>query len=577
MNRNQLFETVSPDVRVGRTKFDLSERKLTTFNQGALIPIYVNSDILPGDTFDVTTKFKIRTRTPLAPVLDNCKLDTYWFFVPDRLTWKHTKEFYGDSNPSAWINPQSYEVPHLAISDQSFATTLVGSDDACSVGTLWDYMGLPLISSSDDLSKADVDISVLPFRAYKLIWNTWFRDENLMSPILVDDGDTGSIYDFLADSTSSGSPLQASRIHDLFSSCLPGVQKGASIFVPLISSAAPVITSATDNTAVGPTALRLRDMSSEKIVSEMASPLLYFSGTSGRGQLRASGGTHDTYPSTVADNIEDPHGMQPINLVADLTGVSGVSISNLRLAVASQRILERLARGGSRFEEFLRSFFGIISPDAVLQIPQYLGGQTAIIQNNQVIQTSASSETSDLGSTAAFSLTMDSKKSFVHSFTEPGTLMCLAVARVDRTYEQNIKRMWTRTSFFDRYTPPLAHLSEQPVYKYELNFQPGTNQVLNVFGYNEAWVHYRFGQNGVTGELRPSSNSGSMKHWSYCDSYDSLPSLSAGWMKEGDSNVNQTLAVSSDLSHQFFGDFFFEIYAVRPLPPRSVPGLMDHF
>ena len=188
MNRNQLFETVTPDVRVGRTKFDLSERRLTTFNEGSLIPIYVNADILAGDTFDVTTKFKIRTRTPLAPVLDNCKLDTYWFFVPDRLSWKHLKEFYGDSNPSAWIAPQSYEVPHVNLED-------LDSDEVenglCAVGSLWDYMGLPLLDKGEQSDKP-VPIQVLPFRAYKLIWNTWFRDENLMDPVLVSDSDTGT-------------------------------------------------------------------------------------------------------------------------------------------------------------------------------------------------------------------------------------------------------------------------------------------------------------------------------------------------------------------------------------------------
>lgn len=572
MTRNELFSQVHATMSADRTKFDLSKRRFTTFNQGQLVPIYVNSDILPGDTFDVMTKFKIRSRTPLSPVLDNAKVDTYWFFCPYTQLWDHAKEFYGDSKPSAYYAPVKYNIPALGVS--TIMTNLTTKAAAASLDrtllhTLWDHFGLPLNDATSGTNGANdsIPISVLPFRMYKQIWNEWFRDESTQDPQFVNTGDTPSYTEYYCtDSNGDMVPLlRASKIHDFYTSCLPAPQKGDPIFVPLVGMA-PVRT--------GPNNLADNGYDSSKppirVVSDDASVntggdtwVLMATGQNG---LNFDSATNSVTPSSSLE-------IQPGNLWADLNSVDMISINALRVAISSQHILESLSRGGSRFEEFLRTFFSVVSPELVTRIPQYLGGQTALIQNNQVIQTGAPAAGDPLGQTGAFSLTMDAAHSFTKSFDMPGILMCLAVVRVEHTYEQRIDRMWTRSSFFDFWLKPLNNLGERQVKNYELWFNPPGTDNDQGFGYQENWNEYRYGINDVSGEMRPSAANPGMRPWQYTDHYTSRPVLSAAWIEEGEENINQTLAVDSSLADQFFGDFFFNIFATRPLSARSDPGL----
>lgn len=577
MNRNTLFSSVRSEVNLKRSRFDLSKRNMTTFSQGALVPIYCNTDILAGDTFDISTRLKIRSRTPLAPVMDNARLDTYWFFTPYRNVWDGTKAFYGDSDPSAWISPTEMFIPALTLDSLGGALATVSKTAGFSdklLGSLWDHFGLPLISYNGNHS-SEIPIDALAFRAYKLIWNEWFRDENLQDAQFVNTSDTATLADYYpVDENGNYIPLlPACRLHDFFSSCLPGPQKGNPVYVPLVGLA-PIITGANNKAANGYDL----DAPPIKLVSDDASintsgDAYFISYTGSNGHLTADGMKQD-YPDSSTM-------VQPANLWADLSSVDLVSVNALRLAVASQRILERYARGGSRFHEFLRSFFGTVSPDAAIQIPQYLGGQTALIVNNQVIQTGAPQVGDPLGQTGAYSLTVDAKKSFVKSFTEPGILMCLAVVRVQHSYEQRIDRQWTRQSIYDFYLEPLSHLGEQQVKNHEIFYSEwdGTGDDPNMegFGYMEAWNHYRFGINEVTGEMRPSAGNPGMRPWQYTDHYSQTPKLSPGWIAEPSSNVNQTLAVDSSLADQFFGDFFFDIKASRVVSLDSRPGLVDHY
>lgn len=592
MSRNALFSSVESDVQVKRTRFNPSKRRFSTFNQGQLVPLYVNQQILPGDTFDMTMSFKIRSRSPLAPVMDNAKFDYYAFFVPDRLVWSHTKEFYGENNTSAWAQQTKYEVPHQTIGDIATYFAQQAPDFPSDMSTnmlhtLWDHFGLPLLNANK-IHSSKIPISVLPFRAYRLIYNDWFRDENLSNPQLVPTTDVPNLSEYLltdVDVTSGTDPgfvplLRAARIHDYFSSALPAPQKGDAVNIPLLGLA-PVVT--------GPDFLTQSDgnrpemrMAANTAVPEADEGNGYWLMALGNAEPGAKVGEVGTQ---MQDAGMDSRRLQPANLYASLGDVSAVTVNALRLAVASQRILEKMARGGTRFTEYLRSFFGVVTPEAVLQIPQYLGGGTALIVNNQVIQTSQSTSGNPLGQTGSYSLTIDGKHLFTKSFDEPGTLMVLGCVRVEHTYEQRIDRQWTRISFYDKYQPPLAHLGEMPIYNYELFYdsfedpEDGTpDPNLEGFGYQEAWATYRFDTNDVVGEMRPSAANPGMRFWQYTDWYDGArPVLSPGWIKEGDTNVGQTLAVDSSLADQFFGDFFFDIDAVRPLPPRSTPGFMDHF
>lgn len=537
------------NLDIQRSKFDRSFGHKTSFNAGQLVPVFVD-EVLPGDTFDVRTACIVRMGTPIAPVMDNAYLDITYFFVPNRLVWEHWEQFNGQNDTTFWTQTIDYNVPQ-AVKDVAIARTF---DDLAA------YMGIPAAYTGADSS--GVPCSVLPLRAYVLIWNEWYRDQNTQAPILVSKGDT-DINKLL-----SFSLLQSNKYHDYFTSCLPAPQKGPSVLLPL-GDLAPVMTGADHLSVVEANALPAMALGVGDAVSGSGSfVLMTNTDSSGRGVMSVDENT---------ENISSPiH--SPLNLWADLSEATSATINQLRLAFQIQKLLERDARGGTRYVEMLKAHFGVTSPDSRLQRPEYLGGQRINVAMDQVLSTTAP-QTEDaeatIGTTGAYSRTGASGKGFVKSFVEHGYVIGLATIRTDQTYSQGLARFWTRSARFDFYYPVLANIGEQPVNKseiYLMNDDPVVNN--QVFGYQEAWADYRFKPSYCTGYMNPNVTGG-LNYWTYGLSLSSAPVLNDDFMKQTGDEVSRTLAAGST-THQFIADFWFTFYAKRPMPVYSVPGLIDH-
>ncbi len=540
MNRNveSHFALNPTRIDISRSTFDRSSSLKTSFNVGEIIPFYVD-EVLPGDTFKVKTSKVVRLQTMLTPMMDNVYLDTYFFFVPNRLTWNHWKQFNGENTESAWLPETSYEVPQITAPSGGW-----------NVGTIADYFGIPT-------GVANLSVNALPFRAYALIMNEWFRDENLSDPLNIplDDATVTGVNTgtFVTDVAKGGKPYTASKYHDYFTSALPAPQKGPDVTIP-VSSGANLPVRTLKEAIPNPSNLTLRSST-------------------------AYGGNFDVrvQNNTNALEVEGSGGaFIPANLWAVNDGsVSAATINQLRMAFQIQKLYERDARGGSRYIEILKSHFGVTSPDARLQRPEYLGGNRIPLNVNQIVQQSATAEGSTpQGNPVGLSLTTDSHNDFVKSFTEHGFVIGVMVARYDHTYQQGIERMWSRKDRFDYYWPVFANIGEQAILNKEIYAQ-GTEKDNEVFGYQEAWADYRYKPNRVTGEMR-SSYTKSLDVWHLADDYNSLPSLSDSWIREDKSNVDRVLAVTSAVSNQLFCDIYVQNKTTRPMPLYSIPGLIDH-
>lgn len=559
MNRNvESHFSQLPKVDISRSTFDRSSSIKFTFNVGDVIPFFVD-EVLPGDSFSVRTSKVIRMQTLLTPIMDNIYLDTYFFFVPNRLVWEHWREFNGENTQSAWLPTTEYEVPQIT----SPATT------GWSVGTLADYFGIPVGVSG-------LSVNALPFRAYSLIMNEWFRDENLTDPLVTptDDATVAGVNtgNYITDVAKGGKPFRAAKYHDYFTSCLPAPQKGPDVTIPVAT----------------PTFSDVPVYSGSDVHTQSSHALFgsYVQGSSSlTGSFRASANTTSDGLSTSslsAPVVGDASNrlFTPTNLFADTSSLSAGSavvatINQLRMAFQIQKLYEKDARGGTRYIEILKEHFGVTSPDARLQRPEYLGGNRIPININQVIQNSASeSGSSPQGTTTAYSLTSDSHHDFRKSFVEHGFVIGLCVARYDHTYQQGLERFWSRRDRFDYYWPVFANIGEQAVKNKEI-FAQGTAVDDQVFGYQEAWADYRYKPNRVAGEMR-SAYAQSLDVWHLADDYSTLPSLSDSWIREDPATVNRVLAVSDNVSAQLFADFYIEDRATRPMPMYSVPGLIDH-
>lgn len=554
-NRNESGRFAeNPVADISRSTFNRNSSIKTTFNAGDLIPFYVD-EVLPGDTFSIDTSKVVRMQTPLTPIMDNIYLDTYYFFVPNRLVWKHWPNLMFENTESAWIPESVYSVPQV--------TAPVGG---WNVGTIADYMGIPT-------GVTGLSVNAMPFRAYALICNEWFRDQNLQDPFNISLEDatlSGSNGDnYITDCQLGGKPFVAGKLHDYFTSALPSPQKGPDVTIPLLGGNIPV--NSLEDYVPSPTNQSpLVVASTSGNFGETArfigtSP---FSGAKNKlAQLRG----YDTTPGPQPP-LQDS--FAPANLWAVTSDVAYASINSLRLAFQTQKFFEKLARGGSRYIESIKSMFNVTNPDYRLQRPEYLGGNRIPITINQVIQQSASSDSSPQGTTTGQSLTTDVHSDFTKSFTEHGYIIGLMVARYNHTYQQGLSKMWTRKAALDFYFPVFANIGEQPIYNREIYCQ-GQDVDGEVFGYQEAWADYRYRPNICTGEMR-SSYAQSLDVWHLGDDYASLPSLSPGWIKEDKTNLDRCLAVNSSVSNQFFADIYVKNKTTRPMPLYSIPGLIDH-
>lgn len=564
MNRNtESHFSLSPHVDISRSRFDRSASLKTSFNAGDVVPFFLE-EVLPGDTFSVDTSKVVRMQTLLTPMMDNVYLDTYYFFVPNRLVWDHWKEFCGENTESAWIPQTEYTMPQITSP----------ADQGWSVGTLADYFGIPT-------GVAGLSVSALPFRAYALIMNEWFRDQNLQDPLVVPTDDstvagvnTGTL---VTDVAKGGKPFIAAKYHDYFTSALPAPQKGPDVTIPVATGGEINVVgngkalAITDGTALG-SWVGLRDGRYSVNYGENLGLAV--------GSVSANNGgfaTVDAGKAVGVPTLEQLAG-HPEN--SGLIGVQSAiaqaaTINQLRLAFQIQKFYEQQARGGSRYTEVVRSFFGVTSPDARLQRPEYLGGNRVPINVNQIVQQSGTqSGTTPQGTVVGQSLTTDKHSDFTKSFTEHGLIIGVMVARYDHTYQQGLNRLWSRKDKFDFYWPVFANIGEQAIKNKEI-FAQGNDKDNEVFGYQEAWAEYRYKPNMVTGEMR-SAYALSLDVWHLADDYSTLPSLSDSWIREDKANIDRVLAVTSAVSNQFFADIYVKNYCTRPMPMYSVPGLIDH-
>lgn len=544
-NQNSRFAINPTNLDISRSKFERSHSIKTSFNVGDIIPFYVD-EVLPGDTFQIDTSKVVRLQTPITPFMDNIYLDTYYFFVPNRIVWEHWKQFQGENTESAWLPTTEYTVPQITAPEGGFAE-----------GTIADYFGIPTKVSG-------LSVNALPFRAYAMICNEWFRDENLCDPLNIPLSDATVVGvntgNFVTDVAKGGLPYKAAKYHDYFTSALPAPQKGSDVGIGLAGSAAVL----TDSTKVNnPTSKMTFSVISGNPVTPGGYAPAYFSDASDPNSSIFGG------PSTV-DRVQ----LAPNNLFADLGTASAVTINELRLAFQMQKLLEKDARGGTRYIEILKSHFGVTSPDSRLQRPEYLGGNRIPVSVSQTIQTSQTTQDSPLGDTGAYSLTVDSHSDFTRSFTEHGFVIGLMVARYDHTYQYGLERQWSRKTRFDYYFPVLANIGEQAIKNKEI-FATGSKTDDEVFGYQEAWADYRYKPSRVTGEMR-SNSSKTLDFWHVADKYSELPKLSAAWIFEDKSNVDRVLEVTSAVANQLFADIYIRNYTTRPMPLYSIPGLVDH-
>lgn len=524
----QYLFSMLPRTNISRSHFNRSFDCKTTINSGYLIPLVVD-EILPGQTVNMRPQIFARLATLAVPVMDNCYLDYFAFFVPNRLVWEHWVNFCGEQdNPD---DSTDYLIPTLDAPANGFA-----------VGSLADYFGLPV-------NVPLKDINALPFRCYNLIYNEWFRDENLQDSLVVNKTDTDTIDNYAL--------KRRGKRHDYFTSALPFPQKGEDVIIPLSGNAPIVFSDGTPFGADGRQFLqRYGDLTAETVGIASA-------GT-GAAFLQSPTGTNIGAVAGVAD------------WVADMGSVNATDINSLRTAFQIQKFLERQARGGSRYQEVLVNHFGVYAPDQRLQRPEYLGGGSTRIDISTVPQTSATDSTSPQGNLGAYGYVSTSKGGFTKSFVEHGYLMVLVNVRADLNYQQGLRRMWSRQTLYDFYWPSFAHLGEQAILNKEI-VATGDETVDNqVWAYQERYAEYRYMPNFITGQLR-SQYEQSLDVWHFAQDFgDSAPAFNGSFI-EDNPPIRRALAVTDENYPEFILDVSFKYLCASPMPTYGIPGLVDHF
>lgn len=526
-----------PKADIPRSSFSMQKTLKTTFDSGYLVPIMCE-EVLPGDTFNVKATMFGRLATPLFPVLDNLHLDSFFFFVPNRLVWTNWVKFMGEQdNPSDSI---SYSIPQQVSPVGGYA-----------VGSLQDYLGLPTVGQVGGANT--ISHNALPVRAYNLIFNQWFRDENLQNSVTVDKGDG-------PDSTpaTNYTILRRGKRHDYFTGSLPWPQKGGTAVTIPLGTQAPVrgigIT-----TPYGFTDTSVTVKESGQIATSVFANA-HSATTTSTGQIVFQGNNTTGYP----------------NIYADLSVATAATINQLRQSFQIQKLLERDARGGTRYTEIIRSHFGVVSPDARLQRPEYLGGGSTPINITPIPQTSGTGTTgTPLGNLAAYGTYLANGHGFSQSFVEHGYVIGLISVRADLTYQQGLRKMWSRSTRYDFYFPVFAMLGEQAVLNKEI-YCDGSSNDSSVFGYQERWAEYRYNPSQITG-LFKSTSAGTIDPWHYAQKFASLPTLNSTFIQDTPPLARNLAVGTAANGQQLLLDAFFDIRAARPLPLYSVPGLIDHF
>lgn len=549
----------APAMYMRRTKFDRSHVYKTTFNSGRLIPVFVD-EVLPGDTTRMSVNYFARLATPIKPIMDNIYLDWFFFFVPNRLVWDHWQNFcFEQEDPD---DSTDYVIPSV---------TATGNSDNAYIGSLWDYFGLP-VNTAGNLS----GISALPFRGVYLIWNEWFRDENLQTSVKIQKGDTNEVLDSTRASEqpswvfSSGTAIvpglacpPRGKRHDYFTSALPWTQKGPGVSVGLAGTA-PISLSSDAKVVPNTVSQYFNQAGVTSLKTPPQGSISYFSSTPS--------------PSETTLNLQTPISVSAQkgiadNFYANLDESSIFTINSLRTAFQMQKFYERLARGGSRYTEVLRSFFGVVSPDARLQRPEFLGSFTKMVNINPIAQTSATDDTSPQGNLSAYGVTAAKFHGFTKSFVEHGYIFGFVCARADLTYQQGINKMFLRSTVYDFYWPTFAHLGEQAIELRELYAQ-GNESDTTVFGYQERYAEYRYKPSQITGKFRSSVTGGSLDKWHLSQFFKNAPVLNEEFIVENPP-IERIVAVTSE--PEYLLDIGFRYTTIRPMPMFGTPGLVDHF
>ena len=517
-----------PRTNIARSQFNRSFNHKTTMNSGKLVPIMID-EILPGQTVNLRPFIFARLATLAVPVMDNCYFDIFAFFVPNRLVWEHWVNFCGEQdNPD---DSTDYLIP-----------TLTAPAGGFEVGSLADYLAIPT-------GVPNLKVNALPFRCYNLIYNEWFRDENLQDSLPMNKGDTDTIDNYQL--------VNRGKRHDYFTSALPFPQKGEDVIIPLVGDA-PVYFNQNDGAPI-------RSVSHpvwfDQYGNTIKSECYIKADSNGRTFVSNSGSANN--------------GIAFLSPYADMSNVSATDINSLRTAFQIQKFLERQARGGTRYCEVLASHFAVRSPDARLQRPEYLGGGSTRINVNSVAQTSASDSVTPQGNLSAFGYVSSSKGGFTKSFVEHGYLFLLANIRADLNYQQGLARMWSRQTLYDFYWPTFAHLGEQAILNKEI-VATGTSADDEVFGYQERYAEYRYKPNTITGQFR-STYAQSLDVWHFAQDFgDSAPALNSDFIQDNPP-IRRALAVTDENYPEFLVDINFKYLCVSPMPAFGVPGLVDHF
>ncbi|QRV61633.1 VP1 [Gokushovirinae sp.] len=534
------FSTV-PNINISRSKFTARYHHKTSFNMGKLIPFDV-IEVLPGDTFKLKMNEVCRISSALVrPIMDNLFLDVYYFFVPNRLSMDKWAEVMGENKKGHWVP---------ATEQQVYTCNFLGVKQ----GSLADYFGLPLADSFSSM----LSCSMLPFNAYALIWNEYFRDENNQDPVQLKTANYTAgnlVKQWSPTEYIQAYPAPVCKLHDYFTSALPAPQKGEAVKFSLVGDV-PVVDGGGENL------FKLHNYG-DYTPATVPMPLGFNANSRDMEFLNLPN-----------DNFQAVGSYPRFSLKAQTSDMTVANVNDLRFAFQLQKMLEKDARGGTRYREYLQSHFGVTSPDSRMQVPEFLGGARLPVSIEQVEQTTPGEGANTVGQVGAYSLS-NGRSGFTKGFVEHGFVIGVLCVRQHHTYQQGLEKFWTRKKRTDFYDPVFANIGEQPIYQSELFYDSENDNTKTVFGYQEAWADYRYKPSRISGELR-STATNSMDIWHLGDNYANAPILGNQFLSETTEYLDRSLAVPSTTSNQFIIDIYTENEMIRPMPVYSVPGLIDH-